>query len=127
MIIKRGWLFLKTIANIIWFLLIGLWSALGYAFCGLVFCITIIGIPFGLQLFKFAKLVLTPFGKTVNTNFGSHPIANLIWLFLGGIVNWFVFLLAGLILCITIIGIPLGKQAFKMGKLCLAPFGATIN
>ena len=118
---------MKTIANIVWFLLIGLWTALGYAFTGLIFCITIIGIPFGLQLFKFGKLVLTPFGKTVNTNFGSHPIANLIWLLVGGFVNCLLFLLAGLILCITIIGIPLGKQAFKMGELSLAPFGATIK
>ena len=72
------------LGNILWFLLIGLWSAIGYALIGLVLCITIIGIPFGKQCFKMAKLVLTPFGKTVKTNFDKHPIANIIWLLLAG-------------------------------------------
>ena len=118
---------MKTIANIIWFLFIGLWSAIGFVLEGVLFCITIIGIPFGRQLFKFAHLVLTPFGKTIDSDFGAHPFANVIWILLGGLINCIGYYFIGVILCITIIGIPLGKQAFKMGKLVLAPFGAKVR
>lgn len=117
---------MKTLGNIIWLLLIGLWTAIGYFFAGLIFCITIIGIPFGKQCFKLAKLVLTPFGKTVRTNFGKHPIANIIWLILFGWEMCLGYLLAGLIFCITIIGIPFGKQCFKLATLSLTPFGANL-
>ena len=117
---------MKTIGNILWFLLIGLWSAIGYALIGLVLCITIIGIPFGKQCFKMAKLVLTPFGKTVKTNFDKHPIANIIWLLLAGWEMAIGFIVMGLIFCITIIGIPFGKQCFKLAKLSFIPFGANL-
>ena len=117
---------MKTLGNIIWLLLIGLWTAIGYFFAGLIFCITIIGIPFGKQCFKLATLVLTPFGKTVRTNFGKHPIANIIWLILFGWEMCLGYLLAGLIFCITIIGIPFGKQCFKLAILSLTPFGANL-
>ncbi len=117
---------MKTLGNIIWFLLIGLWTAIGYLIAGLLFCITIIGIPFGKQCFKLATLVLTPFGKTVKTNFGKHPIANIIWLVLFGWEIFLGYLVVGLIFCITIIGIPFGKQCFKLAILSLMPFGANI-
>ena len=117
---------MKTIGNIIWLLLIGLWSAIGFVFSGLLFCITIIGIPFGKQCFKFAKLVLTPFGKEVKTNFGKHPIANIIWLLLFGWGMALSYIFSGIIFCITIIGIPFGKQCFKLAVLSLIPFGANI-
>ena len=117
---------MKTLGNIIWLLLIGLWTAIGYFIAGLLFCITIIGIPFGKQCFKLATLVLTPFGKTVRTNFGKHPIANIIWLILFGWEMCLGYLLAGLIFCITIIGIPFGKQCFKLATLSLTPFGANL-
>lgn len=118
---------MKTLPNIIWFLLIGFWSALIFGIVGLLFCLTIIGIPFGLQLFKFAELVMTPFGKEIDLNFGAHPIANLIWIIFGGLECCIVYIIGGVILCITVIGIPLGLQAFKMGTLVLAPFGARVN
>ena len=117
---------MKTIGNIIWFLLIGLWTALSYLFVGILLCITIIGIPFGKQCFKLAKLVLTPFSKTVKSNFGKHPIANLIWLVLVGWGMAVGYVVAGVICCITIIGIPFGKQCFKLAALSLIPFGANI-
>ena len=117
---------MKTLGNIIWFLLIGLWTAIGYLIAGLLFCITIIGIPFGKQCFKLATLVLTPFGKTVKTNFGKHPIANIIWLVLFGWEMFLGYLVVGIIFCITIIGIPFGKQCFKLAILSLMPFGANI-
>ena len=117
---------MKFIGNIIWFILIGLWTAIGYFFVGLLLCITIIGIPFGKQCFKLAKLVLTPFGKTVNSNFGKHPIANILWLVLVGWGLAVGYVVAGAIFCITIIGIPFGKQCFKLAALSLIPFGANI-
>lgn len=118
---------MKTIANILWFLFTGLGSAIAWFFIGLIWCITIIGIPFGKQAFKLAKLALWPFGKTVDTNFGKHPIANIIWLLFGGIGLVFGYLFVGIIWCITIIGIPFGKQCFKLAKLAAIPFGATIQ
>ena len=117
---------MKTIGNIIWFLLIGLGSAIGWFFLGLIWCVTIIGIPFGLQAFKMAKLTLLPFGKVVNSNFGKHPIANIIWLVFGGLELAIGFFFVGLIFCITIIGIPFGKQCFKLATLAAVPFGATV-
>ena len=118
---------MRLIGNIIWLLLIGLWSAIGYALLGLILCITIIGIPFGLQCFKLAELVLTPFGKTADTNFSAHPIANVIWLIFYGLWAAIGNALAGVIFCITVIGIPFGLQCFKLAKLVLTPFGATIK
>ena len=118
---------MKTIGNIIWCLVIGLWSALFYLFLGVILCITIIGIPFGKQLFKMAKLVFLPFGKEVNSNFDKHPIANILWVVFGGFVEAMGFVFAGLFFCITIIGIPFGKQCFKLAKLSCIPFGATVD
>nr|MBO4517680.1 hypothetical protein [Clostridia bacterium] len=118
---------MKTLGNIIWFLLVGLWSGLGYFFGGLLLCITIVGIPFGLQLFKMARLMLWPFGATVVCDFNKHPFANLFWLLFGGLFTAFWFFIIGVIFCITIVGIPFGKQCLKLSKLTLAPFGSTIS
>lgn len=117
---------MKTIGNILWLIFTGLWSALGYVLTGVLFCITIIGIPFGKQCFKLAKLVLTPFGKTVHSNFASHPIANIIWILLFGWEMAIGFVGFGLLWCITIIGIPFGKQCFKLAQLSFVPFGANV-
>lgn len=117
---------MKTIGNILWLIFTGLWSALGYVLTGALFCITIIGIPFGKQCFKLAKLVLTPFGKTVRSNFSSHPIANIIWILLFGWEMAIGFIVTGLLWCITIIGIPFGKQCFKLAQLSFVPFGANV-
>lgn len=117
---------MKLIGNIIWLLTGGLASALAFLVLGLVWCVTIIGIPFGIQCMKMAGLVLTPFGKTVTLNFGSHPIANIIWFILGGFAMWLAYILAGIVLCVTVIGIPFGLQVFKFAKLAAFPFGATV-
>ncbi len=116
---------MKSIGNIIWFIFAGLWIGLAYYFLGILWCITIIGIPFGKQCFKLGRLMFWPFGITVNTDFGKHPIANIIWLVLGGLELAFGFVIIGLILCITIVGIPFGKQCFKLAELSAIPFGAT--
>ena len=121
---------MKTIGNILWFLLAGIWLALGYAIGGLVMCITIIGIPFGIQSFKLAGLSLWPFGRTATmTGSGGllEIIFNLIWLVLFGWGIFLAHLVAGALLCITIIGIPFGIQAFKLSTLALWPFGRQIT
>ena len=117
---------MKTIGNLIWFIFIGFWSGLGFFLGGLLLCITIIGIPFGLQCFKLAKLMFLPFGKEPVIHFEKHPIANIFWLIFVGIEQFFGFIIAGVIFCITIIGIPFGKQCFKLAILGAVPFGAEV-
>ena len=118
---------MKFIGNVLWFIFTGIAMALAWLFLGIIWCITIIGIPFGKQCFKMAKLSLAPFGKSVNGNFGKHPIANIIWFIFGGFGIALGFLFTGIIWCITIIGIPFGKQCFKLAKLGAFPFGATVD
>jgi len=109
---------------------VGIWLAIGYAVAGVVMCITIIGIPFGIQAFKLAGFVLWPFGRKVVAAPGALGVLaivfNILWLLLFG---WGLFLstiVLGLLLCITIIGIPFGVQAFKLSLLALWPFGRTV-
>lgn len=118
---------MRFIANIIWAVLGGIWMALAWAFFGLLLCITIIGIPFGLQCFKAAKLSLFPFGKKVELNFTEHPIANILWVIIGGWEMALGYLICGVLNCITIIGIPNGIQSFKLMKLAVFPFGAKVK
>lgn len=118
---------MKTIGNLLWFFFTGLWTGLSYIFLGLIWCLTIIGIPFGKQCFKIGSLMFWPFGRVVNSDFGKHAILNVIWILFGGLELAIVFLFLGLIWCITIIGIPFGKQCFKFAKLSFMPFGATIT
>lgn len=120
---------MRTLGNILWFILAGVWLALGYALSGLVLCITIIGIPFGIQAFKLAGFVLWPFGRTV-VPYGSggllEIIFNLIWLVLFGWAIFVTHIVSGLVLCVTIIGIPFGIQSFKLSVLALWPFGRQV-
>ncbi len=118
---------MKVIGNIIWFLFGGFESAVALFFLGIIYCITIIGIPFGRQAFKMAHLMIAPFGKVVQGHFGAHPIMNILWMIFGGLESCIGFYIIGIIYCITIIGIPFGKQWFKMGKLIIFPFGAKIE
>ena len=118
---------MKTIGNILWLIFTGLFSGLSWIFLGILWCITIIGIPFGKQCFKLARVSFWPFGTKVNTNFGAHPIANIIWLIFGGLELAVGFLFAGVIWCITIIGIPFGKQCFKLASVAAVPFGTVIS
>jgi len=120
----------KTIGNILWFIFAGIWLAFGYVVGGIVMCITIIGIPFGIQSFKLAGFALWPFGREIERKPDAggilESIFNLIWLIL---IGWGIFvtsIVGGIILCITIIGIPFGIQAFKLGVLALWPFGREI-
>lgn len=117
----------KFLGNLIWIIFTGLVSAIGYLLLGLIWCCTIIGIPFGIQSFKLAGLMFAPFGKKVKGGFAKHPIANVIWAIFGGFSLAIMFLFEGIIYCITIIGIPFGKQCFKLAKLSLFPFGSEVN
>ena len=121
---------LKVIGNILWFVLAGVWMAIGYVISGVIMCITIIGIPFGIQSFKLAGYALWPFGRTVvyRTDRGEALsfIANIIWLVLAGIWLAIGHLITGVLLCITIIGIPFGIASFKLAGLALVPFGKTV-
>ncbi len=118
---------LSVLGNIIWIITGGIITAILWFLLGIILCITIIGIPFGKQCFKFATITLAPFGKTVNLNFSKHPVANVLWLIFFGWEMFLGYIASGVILCITIIGIPFGIQAFKFGTLALIPFGATID
>ncbi len=116
---------MKTIGNILWFVLSGLWLGISYIVAGLIACVTIIGIPFGIQAFKLAGYVMWPFGRELRSSEGhrfSKGVMNVIWIIIGGIWLALEHLLLGVILCLTIIGIPFGIKNFSMAKLALFPF-----
>jgi len=120
---------LRAIGNVLWFLLAGIWLALGYAVAGVVMCLTIIGIPFGIQAFKLAAFTLWPFGKSVvrSAEGGCLEVGfNVLWLILFGWAIFLAHMAAGLLLCLTIIGIPFGVQAFKLSVFALWPFGRSV-
>ena len=121
---------MNFLGNLLWILLGGLFVSLYYVLMGLAFCITIIGIPFGVQLFKIAGFTLYPFGRQVvpGTNDGGclSIIMNIIWIIFGGIEIALAHVVLGILFCITIIGIPFGVQNFKMALLALTPFGKQI-
>ncbi len=121
---------LRVIGNILWFVLAGIWMAIGYLIAGVIQCITIIGIPFGIQSFKLAGLALGPFGRIVlertDPDAALSCLGNVIWLLLSGLWLALAHLFTGLLLCITIIGIPFGIQAFKLAGLARGPVGQTV-
>lgn len=116
------------LGNLLWFLFGGIWIGLGWVLAGCLWCITIVGIPIGMQCFKFASLAFFPFGKEVVYGGGAVSfLLNLIWLVITGIPMAIEAAIIGGILCITVIGIPFGMQCFKIAKLALMPFGAEIR
>lgn len=122
---------MKLLLNIIWVVFGGLMIAVEYAMSSLLMMITIIGIPFGLQTLKLARLALWPFGSQIIDNGWPSGclagIMNVIWWFVGGIPIAITHLLWGLFFCITIIGIPFGLQHFKLMRLSLLPFGNAVT
>ena len=122
---------MNFLGNLLWILLGGLFVSLYYVLMGLAFCITIIGIPFGVQLFKMAGFALWPFGHQVtagpNDSGCMSIFMNIIWIVLGGVEIAVMHAVFGLICCVTIVGIPFGLQHFKMALLALAPFGKKIS
>jgi len=124
----QGVFVLSCFGNIIWLLFGGIIMAFLWFLAGLLLCLSIIGIPFGLQCFKIAGFVLWPFGRKIQIgNFGVGGfIMNILWIVLFGWELAIFHLIAGIVLCITIIGIPLSVQHFKLAQLSLMPFGAKI-
>jgi uncharacterized membrane protein YccF (DUF307 family) len=118
------------LGNLLWLVLAGWWVALAYVVAGVINILTIIGIPFGIQAFKLAGYALWPFGRAVvTTEVGYGPLAligNVIWLIITGWELALAHLIAGVLLCLTIVGIPLGIASFKMVWLALMPFGKRI-
>lgn len=119
---------MSCLGNLLWFIFGGFISGISWCLTGVLWCVTIVGIPVGTQCFKFAALSFFPFGKEVNYGGGAGSlILNIIWLVVSGLPLAVEHLTIGLTLCITIIGIPFGMQQFKLAKLALMPFGATVN
>ena len=116
------------VGNILWTIFGGIWQALAWFLAGILWCVTIVGIPIGRQCFKLASLAFAPFGKEVRYGGGAPSlIANIFWIIISGIPLAVCATLNGLLLCITIIGIPFGLQCFKIAKLALMPFGAEVR
>lgn len=116
------------LGNVLWFIFGGCLNGLSWLFMGCLWCITIIGIPIGKQCFKFASLSFFPFGKEVEYGGGAGSlILNIIWLAVTGLPMALEHLACGVLLCMTLIGIPFGLQQFKLAKLALMPFGAEIR
>ncbi len=119
---------MQVLGNVLWFIFGGVLSGLLWLLSGLIWCITIIGIPYGLQCFKFAKLSFFPFGKDIEYGGGvTSFLVNVIWVIFFGIEMAVANALCGILWCITIIGIPFGMQFFKIAKLSLLPFGAKVK
>ena len=120
---------LRAILNVIWLVLCGIWMAIAYALAGLVAFVLIITIPFGIAAFRIAGYVLWPFGRTIERRPEAGVaslIGNIIWVILFG---WWLAigpLVTGVLLCLTIIGIPLGLASFKIIPITLVPLGVRI-
>lgn len=120
---------LRLILNVIWLVLSGIWLALGYALAGIICCVLIVTIPFGLASFRMANYALWPFGRTVvrrERAGGAQTVGNVIWIIVAG---WWLTLghiTTAIGLAVTIIGIPMAWASLKMIPVALAPFGNEI-
>lgn len=118
---------MRLLGNIVWFLCAGLLSFIGWSLAGIILCLTVILIPFGLQCFKIAGFGLFPFGKSLSPSSNvSSLIFNIIWILAIGWELAVIHLASAFLLCITIIGIPFALQSIKMAGISLFPFGITI-
>lgn len=121
---------MSLLGNLVWLVFGGLLMSACYFVMGLLYCITIIGIPVGVQLFKLGLLSLSPFGHDVVDRGGAMGcwsiFLNVLWIVFGGLEMAFTHAVIGLLFCITIVGIPFGLQHFKLAILALTPFGKEI-
>ncbi|EMB77580.1 YccF domain-containing protein [Streptococcus mutans] len=118
---------MRLLGNIVWFLCAGLLSFIGWSLAGIILCLTVILIPFGLQCFKIAGFGLFPFGKSISPSSNvSSLIFNIIWILVIGWELAVIHLASAFLLCITIIGIPFALQSIKMAGISLFPFDITI-
>jgi uncharacterized membrane protein YccF (DUF307 family) len=120
---------MRTLLNLIWLVLAGFWLAVGYAIAGIICCVLIVTIPFGIAAFRIAGFTLWPFGRTMvdKPSAGAGAVlGNIIWVIFAG---WWLalgHLATGIALCLTIIGIPLGVANFKLIPISLLPLGKDI-
>ena len=120
---------MRVLLNIIWLVLCGIWMAIAYVLAGIICCILIITIPFGIASFRIANYALWPFGRTIirrDTAGVGSTLGNIIWIIFAGIWLAIAHVVTGVALCITIIGIPLGIANFKMIPISLTPLGRDI-
>lgn len=120
---------MKTLLNIVWLVLCGFWLAIGYVVAGVLMCILIITIPFGIASFRLAAFTLWPFGRTLvpRAEAGAPSvIGNVLWFLLAGLWMAIAHVVTGALLCLTIIGIPLGIADFKLAAAAIAPLGKDI-
>ena len=119
---------MSCLGNIVWTIFGGLFGGIGWIFTGILWCVTIVGIPVGKQCFKMAKLQFAPFGKEVIpvSDSGTSLVLNILWLIFGGFELCIANLMSALFLCITIVGIPFAAQSLKLAKLSLMPFGKKV-
>jgi uncharacterized membrane protein YccF (DUF307 family) len=120
---------MRTLLNIIWLVFAGFWLALGYFAAGIVCCVLIVTIPFGIAAFRIAAFTLWPFGKTVVRRRDAgvmSAIGNIIWLVVAGVWLAIGHLVTGVALCLSIVGIPLGLANFKLIPVSLLPLGCEI-
>ncbi|OZV22997.1 YccF domain-containing protein [Streptococcus sobrinus] len=118
---------MRLLGNLIWFFCSGLWAGLAWFFVSLLLCLTIVGIPFGLQCFKIGSFGLFPFGKDIvpASNFSSL-FFNIIWIIFFGWELAAMHLASAIVLCLTIVGIPFALQSIKLAGISLFPFGVTV-
>lgn len=120
---------MRLILNVIWLVLAGFWMAVGYAVAGIICCILIITIPWGIASFRIANYALWPFGREVVDKPGAGTgslLGNVIWIVVAGLWLAIGHVVTGIALCVTIIGIPLGVANFKLVKVSLVPLGKEI-
>ena len=118
---------LSVLFNVLWVATGGWATALGWCVAGIVFYLSVVGIPLGRQAFKMAALTLAPFGRSVVYGGGAPSVvANVVWVLLAGLWMAVVYAVVGAFMCVTVVGIPFGVQLFKMAKLSLLPFGAVV-
>jgi uncharacterized membrane protein YccF (DUF307 family) len=120
---------MRFLLNLLWLVLSGFWMFLAYMVVGVLWCITIIGIPFGIASFRIGVFALWPFGRTIVPKPGAGVgagIGNVFWFILSGVWLAIAHAISGVALCLTIIGIPLGLANFKMIPISLFPLGKDI-
>ncbi len=120
---------MRTLGNIIWFVFAGLWLFIGYAFAAIICFVLIITIPFGVASLRIGMFALWPFGRAVVPQAGKgvgSTLGNILWFVIGGWWLALLHILVGIVLCLTIIGIPLGLANFKLINVSLRPFGREI-
>lgn len=120
---------IRFVLNVLWFVLVGFWLALGYALAGLIMFVLIVTIPFGIASFRIAGFVLWPFGRTLAAQHDAgtpSTIGNVLWFVLAGLWIAIAHVTTGIALCLTIVGIPFGWANIKLALVALAPLGKEV-